>query len=266
MRRAENIEKLIKSAEAETTKDVDERILGDAMKDLGELKKVRPAIDARSVWRRIMRSMVMKIAAIITVIGAVAIGVIYLDGNKGTSRDVAGTNEGAKEQDSRVQLNVELASIETMAKSKDVGGLIMMLDKGLPESKIAAANFLANMGDMRAIKPLEKLANEWEGEDGVNPFARAADWAKWTEGKAMMKTIATGIRAYWAESMQAPPDDSIEALGFRADDLRGTYFDASMFKFKVGSVKPLKFVVIARNDEVRPAQMKLDQDGFFSEE
>ena len=51
------------------------------------------------------------------------------------------------------------------------------------------------------------------------------DAAKWSEGKAMMGTIATALRAYGAEKGDAgtwPP--SLTQLGFVAGDLTGTYF------------------------------------------
>ena len=51
------------------------------------------------------------------------------------------------------------------------------------------------------------------------------DSAKWSEGKAMIGTIATALRAYGAEKGDAgtwPP--SLTDLGFVAGDLTGTYF------------------------------------------
>jgi len=51
------------------------------------------------------------------------------------------------------------------------------------------------------------------------------DAAKWSEGKAMMGTIATALRAYGAEKGDNgtwPP--SLTDLGFVAGDLTGTYF------------------------------------------
>jgi len=51
------------------------------------------------------------------------------------------------------------------------------------------------------------------------------DSAKWSEGKAMMGTVATALRAYGAEKGDAgtwPP--SMTNLGFVAGDLTGTYF------------------------------------------
>ena len=49
--------------------------------------------------------------------------------------------------------------------------------------------------------------------------------AKWSEGKAMMGTIATALRAYGAEKGDNgtwPP--TLTNLGFVAGDLTGTYF------------------------------------------
>ena len=51
------------------------------------------------------------------------------------------------------------------------------------------------------------------------------DSAKWSEGKAMMGTIGTALRAYSAEKGDDgtwPP--SLVQLGFMAGDLTGTYF------------------------------------------
>jgi len=53
------------------------------------------------------------------------------------------------------------------------------------------------------------------------------DSAKWSEGKAMMGTIATALRAYGAEKGDAPVGTwppLMTDLGFVAGDLTGTYF------------------------------------------
>ena len=51
------------------------------------------------------------------------------------------------------------------------------------------------------------------------------DAAKWSEGKAIMGTVATALRAYGAEKGEAgtwPPTRT--ELGFATGDLAGTYF------------------------------------------
>ena len=56
------------------------------------------------------------------------------------------------------------------------------------------------------------------------------DSAKWSEGKAMMGSIATAVRAYAAEKGPSGDDPTLiigvcqTCLGFVAGDLTGTYF------------------------------------------
>ncbi|MFB0554608.1 MAG: type IV pilin protein [Phycisphaerae bacterium] len=52
------------------------------------------------------------------------------------------------------------------------------------------------------------------------------DASKWSEGKAMMGTIATALRAYGAEKGDTGnwPNPTQVDLGFVAGDLTGTYF------------------------------------------
>jgi len=82
------------------------------------------------------------------------------------------------------------------------------------------------------------------------------DAAKWTEGKAMMGTIATAIRAYVAiENKDIPgtpptgvPVPDVSALGFRTGDLRGTYFAETDFSWDVTydrTTNALTFLVTA---------------------
>ena len=82
------------------------------------------------------------------------------------------------------------------------------------------------------------------------------DAAKWSEGKAMMGTIATAIRAYCAETdtdvtMSALLFD--EQLGFRQGDLQGTYFDQDDFIIQSGTYTPgtnvMTFVILGTRDE-----------------
>ena len=101
------------------------------------------------------------------------------------------------------------------------------------------------------------------------------DAAKWSEGRAMMGTIATAIRAYQAE--KGPDGDAPTALfdsgdtglGFAAGDLTGTYFVDGDFAFAVTSMDPLEFTVTctAGGDEDapdNPASYTLDQDGEWT--
>ena len=99
------------------------------------------------------------------------------------------------------------------------------------------------------------------------------DAAKWSEGKAMIGSIATSIRAYHAEkgpTGAAPTVMGIAAtgLGFAAGDLTGNYFADADFSF-VAAMDPLTFTVTATpvtapDRPVNPATYTLDQTGTWT--
>jgi prepilin-type N-terminal cleavage/methylation domain-containing protein len=64
------------------------------------------------------------------------------------------------------------------------------------------------------------------------------DAAKWSEGKAMMGTIATAIRAYSAEKGADwtgtwPTGNDLAGLGFKSGDLTGNYFKDACFAYTI---------------------------------
>ena len=94
------------------------------------------------------------------------------------------------------------------------------------------------------------------------------DAAKWSEGKAIMGTIATAIRAYYAEagpSGKLPVDNNFRELGFMPGDLDGVYFTEDMFEFSVTSLKPLRYTITGTNYDLKPNRMMLNQDGKWLE-
>ena len=73
------------------------------------------------------------------------------------------------------RLQEELESIEEFFAAGDVGSLVAMLDEGMYESKIAAANYLGKIGDSRAIMALEELSLRYGGGEAGNPFVGALE-------------------------------------------------------------------------------------------
>jgi type IV pilus assembly protein PilA len=72
------------------------------------------------------------------------------------------------------------------------------------------------------------------------------DAAKWSEGKAMMGSIATAIRSWVAEkgpSYTGNMPSTLAELGFADGDLTGNYFADSDFSFSVDALSPLEFSV-----------------------
>jgi prepilin-type N-terminal cleavage/methylation domain-containing protein len=95
------------------------------------------------------------------------------------------------------------------------------------------------------------------------------DDSKWSEGKAMMGSIATAIRAYHGEKgMAAAPPTILGAgatgLGFVPGDLTGTYFVDGDFSFSVTSMNPLQFTITATKATLTPTSYQLDQAGNWS--
>jgi len=101
------------------------------------------------------------------------------------------------------------------------------------------------------------------------------DGAKWSEGKAMMGSIATAIRAYHAERGPTGSEPttlyvSETGIGFERGDLTGTYFGDEDFSFEVTSMNPLKFTItcVAGKSGIpaapsSPSAYILNQDGIF---
>ena len=79
MRPTGNIKGLIKSLHDTTSKEMDERVLKDVLKALGESKKTKSAASEPNTWREIMRSRITKLAA-----AAVIITGVILALNNGT--------------------------------------------------------------------------------------------------------------------------------------------------------------------------------------
>ncbi len=98
------------------------------------------------------------------------------------------------------------------------------------------------------------------------------DAAKWSEGKAMMGSIATAIRAYHAEKgpLGAAPTTLLPGatgLGFAAGDLTGTYFVDLDFVFAVTQMNPnVQFTIdcTPTTTVLVPATYRLDQTGTWT--
>jgi septin family protein len=81
MRTAGNIKGLIKSLHDTTSKEMDERVLKDVLKALGESKRTESAASRPNIWREIMHSRVTKLSAAAVIIIAVIVGVNHFGGS-----------------------------------------------------------------------------------------------------------------------------------------------------------------------------------------
>ena len=97
------------------------------------------------------------------------------------------------------------------------------------------------------------------------------DSAKWSEGKAMIGSVATAIRSYHGyvgPSGAAPTTLGTGAtgLGFAAGDLTGRYFVNADFGFEVTSMDPLLFKITCTPTitTMNPVSYQLDQSGNWT--
>ena len=99
------------------------------------------------------------------------------------------------------------------------------------------------------------------------------DAAKWSEGKAIMGTISTSLRAHLAEKGSAfTAVPTLTQLGFAAGDLTGTYFTggesgAGDFTWVINDDDPIDLLITAAAGTgiVTPSQITLDGSGNWVE-
>jgi prepilin-type N-terminal cleavage/methylation domain-containing protein len=99
------------------------------------------------------------------------------------------------------------------------------------------------------------------------------DAAKWSEGRAMMGTIATALRAYGAEKGPEPDGDwppTLTQLGFQTGDLEGTYFTLTSASwasaaYPSGGDLTYTITVAAPTGINTPSNITLDEDGEWVE-
>jgi prepilin-type N-terminal cleavage/methylation domain-containing protein len=99
------------------------------------------------------------------------------------------------------------------------------------------------------------------------------DKAKWSEGKAIMGTIARSLRAHVSEEgKNFTPVPTIQQLGFAPNDLVGNFFTGGEsgtgnFSWIINNDDPLNFLVTATAPAGinSPSQITLDHTGKFTE-
>ncbi|MHC4461171.1 MAG: LamG domain-containing protein [Planctomycetota bacterium] len=169
MKSSKSIKRLIHDLHDTTSADMDERILGDALGALEKSHKTSAASQLNT-QRITTKSRIRALAAAAVVIVGVLIGFVMFFGTDEQPRDEVEWATGKS--------GGELESIEEMFKAGDVDGLVEMLTEGDFESKVASAKYLATMGAVEALEPLENLRGEYETYNTDNPFALAVEEIK----------------------------------------------------------------------------------------
>jgi hypothetical protein len=196
MKSLKHVENLVNNLNDTTSADMDKRVLRDTLRAL-ERSQEKSASPKANIFRKITKTQIYVSAVAIVIIVAVLIGITIFSGpgkqpskkiiqdrkvftekelSETTAVDKADTKTEVVEAKSK--LDIELVSVEQMFRAGNVNGLITMLSKGEFETKVAAANYLAKMGAVQALEPLENVSDEYGSQNRSIPFARAVETIK----------------------------------------------------------------------------------------
>jgi len=188
----ENIENELGKIKNQTTTEMDERILIDAITELNRASKVGPSV--------YIRQMYFKIAAII-VVGVTVIGAaLFITRDKTPQKKHIITNEqpayqmivpeevnekviemvrlvNAEENEQFMEkdLRKDIEHVMTLARDRDVNGLLATMDGVELQMQMVIANYLGQIGDERIAERLEELGIEQFPDEPDNFFELTAE-------------------------------------------------------------------------------------------
>jgi len=264
MRRAP-VEKQIENMRRATSPELDRRTIDD----------IRAAMEHRrigennflSVWEvimRIMRNGYVQVGVAAAIVIAVGLGVLTAvnktespGGQKQTAQ--SGTNAGPEVRTPEQGQAAEMAIIEKLYEMKNTKALAMALGSASYEAKVAAANYLAVIGDANSVAPLQNVSSEWKGNAAENPFTKAAE--------AIKKRIETGkSEAAIAPTSETPPEASSTAV--TTPERKGKPVpaaDAQVIMVKVfdnGTGEPLAGALVRGRDDKGETKAETDAAGI----
>jgi len=198
-------------------------------------RRLARALGSLSVFRRVATNKFVKVVAAAAIAVAAGIGIALLLSRPGERKEqvvvkkieqqpgqmpVPAAVEQAPQGQAdvaRAKLEAELKQMEQMFAAGDVDGLVAMLSEGSLFGKVFAANYLARIGDLRAVAALEKAKDRYHWPDEDNPFAAAIDEIKSRAAAAKETTTRTEepitYRGIVTDANGAP----IEAVDIRSD-------------------------------------------------
>lgn len=189
MRPADEIERLLTGLQDRTSTAFDERTLSEMFSALETSTSGTPARSWREAGRAIMQSRITKFAAAAVLLLAVLLLARHLTGRETPASpgdrsnpiaQVPGNHEvpapvAATQEQKLTQLARELDSARQLFIAADAKGLLRLLETGQDQTKIAVANYLAQMGEESALPALQRLADQWQGPVDDNPFRKSID-------------------------------------------------------------------------------------------
>ena len=240
MKSLKHVENLINDLNDTTSADMDKRVLRDTLRAL-EISRGKSASPKADIFKKISRTRLYASAAAVVIVCFFAGMYMFSDRGEQPGREITQNRKVSTEKEPGVttamdradtktkvveaknNLDVELASVEQMFKTGNVNGLIAILSKGEYESKVAAANYLAKMGAIQALQPLEKTRAEYGANNRSVPFAKAVEtitsrvFAELEESSKATETPKADTVAALAEKVTGPPPMQTLAKAGNAD-------------------------------------------------
>jgi protocatechuate 3,4-dioxygenase beta subunit len=258
MKPGDNIEESIRKLRHTTSAEMDERILNDAQAALREsIKSRRPTA---------VKSTIATLAMVAVLIIAVFIGVkvftapapkqpqsltqkqapapeAAIETAKESEQDL-GVEPGAEPAEEKFE--AELKEIKKLFAAGDIDGLASMLFGKPLASWLAAAVYLAEIGDSQALEALEKLSSAVGGDEPNNLFSvAAAEVRDRIEQEQQEVELVEGLEGEQRDSNKAEASSvpSIVSYGIEASD----DFVGELVKGQ-GSPHEFNGVVVDEND------------------
>ncbi len=193
-----DLEKLFKAMRTEAPSRLDLRVY-DTIDNASS-----QTVHSLSLWRKIMRSPITKLAvAAVFIVGCLFL-VRQLKGGDSAS-DPQPTIVKTVEPKETLPIN-ELALAQNLYAQKDLPGLLSLLETGQLTTRVTIAEFLEEIGDESVLPALQRFADVWQGE-GVNPFEKAIDRIAERLQKGLDSTPSQDV----SEEVKIPPNMTLEA-------------------------------------------------------
>jgi hypothetical protein len=204
MKPGDNVEKSVGKLRRTTSAETDERILNDAQ---AALRESAPSKRPAAVKSKIAA---LTAAAVLIIVVFVVVDVSTVppqEQPKSLAEKKAPASETAietvrePERDLSVKpeaepvvedVEAELEAIERFFTSDDIDGLVSMLSGKPIASHLAAAIYLAEIGDLRALYALERLSSALGGGDPNNLFAITAAKVRGRLEQEKKETVGAG--------------------------------------------------------------------------
>ena len=172
--RPTDLEKLFKDMRTEPPSRLDRRVYSSIDNAASQ------TVPSLSLWRKIMRSPITKLAiAAVFIVGCLFLvrhlkGSDYRSAPQPTMVKEIGPTPAKEDQLEKTRIN-ELALAHTLYQQKDLPGLLTLMETVQEAPRLRIAVFLAEIGDESVIPALQRLADLWHGPVDENPFQQAIE-------------------------------------------------------------------------------------------